>query len=92
MEDPDGQESAWADLLNGGMFTLLGGALPAIFVWQVFAHWGHWTLPEMTAKALVPAVQLLVLALISVRVLWFGLRMTARSLSWIVKDRQTASS
>lgn len=39
MEPPKDKEEALAGLLNGTMVTLLGGAFPALFLWQVGRHW-----------------------------------------------------
>ncbi len=39
MEQPKDKEEALAGLLNGTMVTLLGGAFPALFFWQVGQHW-----------------------------------------------------
>lgn len=87
MEDPKNTESAWAGVLNGIMFTLLGAALPGLLAWQVVTHWSDLVsgAHEMTWWE---AVQGIALTGVSAQLIWFGVRMITRHASWLRHGRR----
>tara|TARA_R110002124_G_scaffold264705_1_gene431398 strand:+ start:885 stop:1142 length:258 start_codon:yes stop_codon:yes gene_type:complete len=74
MDTPGDKEDAFAGLLNGTMFTLFGGAFPALMIWSVTTDWHTWTAGDhaMTRTEAGQGVTLLVISLLLLR---FGLRM-----------------
>ena len=87
MEDPDTIEDAWAGLLNGAIFTLLGAAFPVFLLWEFTTHWrdviagSH----SMTATEMVQGIFLTGL---SVQLSRFGISMVARHAAWLRQDRR----
>lgn len=78
MEEPQSKEDALAGLLNGTMFTLLGGAFPAVVVWWLATDWRTVAAGNhmMTAPE---AMQGVGLTLASAAILRFGIRMFLRN-------------
>lgn len=74
MDEPKDREEALAGLLNGAVFTFLGGAFPVFMIWQIAADWqnfasgGH----EMTQTEAGQGVGLTFISLLLLRL---GLRM-----------------
>lgn len=74
MEEPKTKEEALAGLLNGTMFTLMGGIFPAIVVWWLVADWRTVVAGDHTMTA-TEATQGIGLTLVSVGILRFGTQM-----------------
>lgn len=82
MEQPRNAEEALAGLLNGVMFTLLGGAGPGILAWQAFTDWPAFTsgLHAMTAQEAMQGFTLLAFGL---PVASFGVRLFWRNITFL---------
>lgn len=74
MEDVRSKDGDWAGLLNGVMFSLLGGAFPAFFVWQIATNWREW-IDGRHAMTTTEAAQGVGLTLVSIGILRFGIRL-----------------
>ncbi|WP_426028819.1 hypothetical protein [Brevundimonas sp. TWP2-3-4b2] len=78
MEEPKNKEDALAGLLNGTMFTLLGGIFPAVVAWWLATDWRTVAAGNHTMTA-TEAMQGIGLTLVSVAILRFGIRMLLRN-------------
>jgi small neutral amino acid transporter SnatA (MarC family) len=85
MEDPDTIEDAWAGLLNGTIFTLLGAAFPFFLLWYFTTHWRD-VIAGSHAMTATEMVQGVVLTGLSVQLSRFGIRMVARHAAWLRQD------
>lgn len=65
MDEPQDKENAMAGLLTGIMLTMLGGAFPALLIWDVISHWEAVTSGSrtMTYSQAVQGVGLLAVSL-----------------------------
>lgn len=72
MEPPKDKEEALAGLLNGTMITLLGGALPTLFVWMIAKNWQQIMADVLHFPGLLSAPAALIGSLYILR---YGLRM-----------------
>jgi|GEM_PF-2731448 CDP-diglyceride synthetase len=86
MEDPKNSEGAWAGVLNGAMFTVLGAALPGLILWQVLTHWRDLVsgAHEMTW---LEAAQGVVIVGLSAQLISLGVSMIARHARWLRRRR-----
>lgn len=73
MEPPKDKEEALAGLLNGTMVTLLGGALPAVFIVALTRNWRDLFGGDLTAISTDTSLAIGIL-LLSPRLIRFGLR------------------
>ncbi|HEY0598532.1 hypothetical protein [Brevundimonas sp.] len=78
MEEPKNKEDALAGLLNGTMFTLLGGIFPAVVAWWLATEW-QTVAAGNHAMTATEAMQGIGLTLVSVAILRFGFRMLLRN-------------
>ncbi|CAN7328976.1 hypothetical protein [Brevundimonas sp. LjRoot202] len=83
-------EDAAATLLNGVMITLLGAALPALFVWQAIRQWGSWTLDPSWAT-FADAAPLVFLSIFSLQFVRCGIGLARRGGSALVRRRPPAA-
>ena len=80
-ERPETVEDAAAGILNGTMISLLGGGLPAIFIWQVVIPLGRGDL-DLRLVALSDAAPFLGGMFLSLICLRAGIRLLWRNLKY----------
>ncbi|MBU2167602.1 MAG: hypothetical protein KKF88_07175 [Alphaproteobacteria bacterium] len=78
MEPPKDKEEALAGLLNGTVITLLGGALPTLFVWMIVKNWQQIMADVLHFSGLLSAPAALIGSFYMLR---YGLRMLR--LNWM---------
>jgi hypothetical protein len=74
MEPPRDKEEALAGLLNGTVITLLGGAMPTVFIVALTRNWRDLLAGDLTAISTDTSLAIGALVL-SPRILRYGLRM-----------------
>jgi hypothetical protein len=74
MEPPRDKEEALAGLLNGTVITLLGGAMPTMFIVALTRNWRDLLAGDLTAISTDTSLAIGALVL-SPRILRYGIRM-----------------
>ena len=74
MEPPRDKEEALAGLLNGTVITLLGGAMPTVFIVALTRNWRDLLASDLTAISTDTSLAIGALVL-SPRILRYGMRM-----------------
>jgi hypothetical protein len=78
MDEPRDKEDALAGLLNGTIFSVLGGAFPALLLWSVVTDWES-VISRSHAMTSAEALQGVVLLAVSFPVLRYGIKMVTVS-------------